>query len=133
MTAPLIPTEAFAPLRAMAEASLTDEVTLETRVETRQPGGRILVTWVVDDPQPGKLAPASAGGQNIRADQPSAAGDWMLILKTGSAVAAGQRALVRGETAGLAWQRLVNVTRVLHPKPNEIRRRSLCTDTEINP
>lgn len=117
----------------MAEASLTDTVTLETSSEVRQPGGRIVTSWVSENSQPGKLAPASAGGQNIRADEPSAAGDWMLILGTGSTVAAGQRALVRGETAGLAWQRLVSVTRVLHPKPNEIRRRALCTDTELNP
>lgn len=132
MIAPVLPDLALAPLRAMDEAALTHTVILETRVEVRAPGARITVTWVSEDPQPGRLNPAAAGGFNISADQPSAAGEWVLSLRSGSVITEGQRALVTGSTNGQAWQRLVSVNKVLWPKSKELRRRALCVDTELN-
>jgi hypothetical protein len=133
MTVPLLAEIDIEPLQEIAEAGLMHEVTLETRGIVEGPGGTDVTTWVEETEQNGLLTPASAGGTNIRADQPSAAGEWMLAIKSGQAISEGQRAMVRGETKGIAWQRLVFVQKVLYPKPYELRRRALCIDVEANP
>ena len=133
MVAPVLPAPALAALRKVAEAGLIHRVTLEAQQNVEGPGGTETITWIAETEQDGLLTPATAGGTNIRADQPSAAGEWTLALRSGSTISEGQRALVRGETMGVAWQRLVAVMKVLHPKPSELRRRALCSDVEANP
>lgn len=123
----------FADLRSIAVAGLVHSVTLDTLQSVRGPGARYINVWVTEAEQQGLLTPASAGGTNIRADQPSAAGDWVLAIRSGRALHEGQRALVRGETNGEAWQRLVEVSKVLFPKPRELRRRALCVDADLSP
>jgi hypothetical protein len=130
----LIPDAALDALEAEAEDTLTDTVQLLEPVEIAQPGLKVIKNWVnFGVPQPGLLLPAEAGGPNIRADQPSVAGDWALKLRKGAAVSARHRARVSGVTdEGEAWTRLVAVRKVLFPR-REILREALCTDVEANP
>ncbi len=123
---------ALAPMRQVDAAGLIHDVTLETEVRVRTPGAKYTSTWVSEAEQPCRLNPASQGGQNIRADQPTAAGDWVLSLVSGATVIAGQRALVRGATGGIQWQEFLSIVKVLHPRSHELRRRCLCVDVELS-
>lgn len=138
MGIPLLDLVDVAPLQEIAEAGLVHTVILETEQRVRQPGGVYVTTWVAEAAQDGLLTPASAGGTNIKADQPSAAGDWTLTLRAGQVIAAGQRALVKGyvendKAKAVLWQRLVHVERVLFPQMAEVYREALCTDVATNP
>jgi hypothetical protein len=118
-------------LEAIAEAQLTDTVVLLDEIRTKNPVGPGYTTSWVDGPdgeEPGLLVPASDGGLNIRADQPSAAGEWMLHLRKGRQLSTGRRARVTGETdEGETWTRTVQVRKQLFPR-RELRRRALVVD-----
>lgn len=129
---PALTARSLAPLRRIDEASMTHTVVLQSLTTIHKGGGIYVQQWVDQPEQRGRLNPLALESP-LRADQPSAARQWMLALKSGSTVTEGQRALVRGETNGQAWQRLVDVDEVVFPKANELRRRCLCSDVEVNP
>jgi len=133
---PLLPDAALDALEAEAEDTLTDTVQLQEPVEVSQPGLKVVKTWVAFGvPQPGLLLPAEAGGPNIRADQPSAAGEWVLKLRKGAAVSSKYRAVVTRKdpaTGATLWVRTVALRRVLLP-PQELVREALGVDVEANP
>jgi hypothetical protein len=130
MTAGLFDSGTLAALRVLNEENLPFTVQLSTLAQVQnEETAEFYDVWIPEPAQPCRLAPASAGGTNLRADQPSAAGDWALVLKVGSAVVAGQQALVRGQ----GWQRLLQVERVVGPRANEMMTKVFCTDVELNP
>lgn len=130
-----LPPSALDPIEEIAEDTLIHDVQLLDEVTVTQPGMKITKTWVAAGPvRRGLLAPASAGGTNIRADQPSVAGEWVLKMEKGVDMNATQRAQVTGETdEGETWTRLVALRRVLHPRPHELLREALAVDVKANP
>jgi hypothetical protein len=131
----MIPRSALDPLVELAEATLTMTVQLQEEVSVRGPGMQYTKTWVdFGEPQPCLLVPASAGGTNIRADQPSVAGEWELKLKRTAVVNDSMRAVVSGEDEEeQAWTRTVALRKVLRPQEHEILRSALAVDVEANP
>jgi hypothetical protein len=132
MVAPVLPDAALAPLRAMDEAGLTATVILESETTVRQPDATYVTSWVAEPEQPGRINPLGLDSP-LRGDQPSSARRWELSLRSGSPIYEGQRALVKGQTNGVKWQRLLFVNEVLFPRSHELRRRALCLDVDTNP
>lgn len=132
----MIPPSALDPLVEIAEATLTMDVQLQEEISVRVPGSmQYTKTWIdFGTPQPGLLIPATAGGSNIRADQPSVAGEWELKLRRTAVVNDRMRAVVSGEDEEHhAWTRTVALRKVLRPQEHEILRVALAVDVEANP
>ena len=125
-------------LLRLDEAGLTHTVILETAGRVRTEGGVYTTSWVAEAAQPGRLTPVG-GGTGTQADQPSAAGQYVLTLRSTAVVSEGMRALVKGHvdddpTKAVLWQRLVSITKVLLPTRSKDRRQSvLAVDVEMNP
>lgn len=131
----LVPAVAVNPLVELAEDTLDHRVQLKQEVSVRGPGMKYVKTWVdFGAVQPGLLIPATEGGDNVRADQPSVAGDWRLKLRRGAEVNSRMRAEVTGvDDEGNEWSRLVAVRKALIPQPTELLREMLVVDVEANP
>lgn len=120
-------TEVLPELQQLNEENLPFTCVLSSPVQVRDPNtAEYTTTWDSEPAQPCRFGPASAGGTNIRHDQPTAAGDWLLVLKAGAAVSAGQQAAITGPD----WARAVLVERVAAPRANEMLRKAYCVDLE---
>jgi hypothetical protein len=116
-------------LRLIEAGTLTATVRLYTKVETHGPGSRPVITWEPGRKMPGKLIPATAGGTNIRADQPTPLGDAVLELEEDAVMEAGQRATVEGEDRlQQPWRRAVLIKKVYDPTPMATSRRALVSE-----
>lgn len=86
-----------------------------------------------------RFAAATARGANFKLDQPAVAGDWVVVVAAGTAVAVGDRAFVRGRqrlpdgTAELKFVRLVSVTKVVGPQDNDMLLKVYAVDVELVP
>jgi len=83
-------------------------VTLETLTSTRLPNGEYRDTWVSGTEQAGLLMMGPSKLTEIAAASGVKA-DGTLRLPLGLVCQPGQRAMVRGTTKGIAWQRLVSI------------------------
>lgn len=124
-------------LLRLDEYGLRHTVILQTKSEIKQPGGKVLVSWVDSAPEPGRLT-AVGEGDGVAADQPSDAGDYVLTLRSTTVLQEGQRALVKGHqdddrTKPVIWIRRVSIDKVLLPTRSKDRRQSaLVSDVELN-
>lgn len=126
-----LPAPAVAYLRALAKQGMTTTIRLYTPVETQGPGGRPVITWTPGLALKGKFIPARQGGQNIRADQPTPAGDLVMVLPEGTELTEGQRATGEDENRlSQPWRRAVLIKKVLGPRPNEVTRRAMVTEID---
>lgn len=120
----------LARLRSMARQTMTGRVRLYSLTERHDPGARPVKTWMPDaQDRAGKLIAAKEGGVNIRADQPSVAGDSVLVMEPGAPLVPGMRATVEWvDSRQEPQRRAVAINRVLPQTPNEITRRALVVE-----
>jgi hypothetical protein len=109
MASLLLPDLSAAPLQAMSRASMRHRVALETLESIRFPNGEYQDAWVAETEQPGSLKMGGASAAELAAARGVVA-RGTLRLELGKTCTPGQRAMIRGVTRGVAWQRLVEVT-----------------------
>lgn len=132
MVAPMLTDLALSGLRAVDEAGLIHRARKISETSVRGSGATYTTTpsngpWI-----PARWNPLSTDEQ-LRSDQPSAANQGWLSVPSGTAIKAGERWEVEGETGGQEWARTVVVGSVDFPRSHELRRRARCTGTESNP
>jgi hypothetical protein len=115
-------------LLQLDEAGLRHTVILYRRIETRQPGGRTVVTWAEEPPVEGRLTPVG-GDFAVEADEPGSTGDLVLTVPSSVILEEGMRAWVKAHqdddrTKPVVWQRRVSIRKVLLPTRVKDRRQS---------
>lgn len=109
MTIPLHPEYTFLESRAISEAGLRHTGQLGTTVVVRWPNGEETQTVEFADPIPCRMRVIGTRTAEIAAAQGVKA-QWSLVFKQAVDVTIGQQVIVRGDTDGTEWQRLVEVT-----------------------
>lgn len=109
MAVPILPELSAAPLQAISRASMRHRVTLATLTSVRLTNGEYTDTWVDEVEQAGLLMMGPSKLTQI-AEAIGVKAEGTLRLAFGKLCEAGQQAMVRGTTKGIAWQRLVALT-----------------------
>ena len=109
MASQILPELVAKPYQAIARASMRHRVTLQSFQGVRTPNGEYIDAWVNETEQAGLLMIGGAKVAEIAAARGVKA-DGTLRLELGKTCTAGQRALVRGTTKGVAWERLVEIS-----------------------
>lgn len=106
---PLHPEMTFLESRSISEAGLRHTAQLGTTVVTELPNGEEVETTTFAAEIPCRLRVIGTRQAELAAAQGVKA-QWSLVFKQATDVVIGQQALVRGETDGTDWQRLVEIT-----------------------
>lgn len=109
MTFPLLPDQALIDIRSISEAGFRHTAQLGTKTVVWLPNGEPIETYVFGDEIPCRLKVVSYRMAQIAAAQGVKA-QWSLVFRQSEDVIIGQQAMVRGDTDGEAWQRLVEIT-----------------------
>ena len=127
---PLHPDLTFLEARSISEAGLRHTAQLGTITTVRWPNGEETTTVVFAAPVACRLRVIGTRAAEIAAAQGVKA-QWSLVFKQAQDVVIGQQAMVRGETDGVEWQRLVEITADLG-LAGRIHRLTTAVDVELN-
>lgn len=130
MTFPLLPDRALFDIRSISEAGLRHTCQLGTLEIVRLPNGEYTTEWVFDDPVECRMSPAGFRESQIAASQ-GVKVQWLLVFRQAQDVVIGQQAMVRGETDGESWQRLVEIVSD-SGLTSRIHRRTGAIDVDLN-
>lgn len=130
MTMPLLPGLTFHDARAISEAGLRHTAQLGTSTTVRYPNGEEATAIVFEDAIPCRMKTIGTRLATIAAAQGVKA-QWSLVFEQATDVVIGQQAIVRGETDGEDWQRLVEITADLG-LTGRIHRQTTAVDVELN-
>jgi hypothetical protein len=133
MTSPMLSDLAIAGLQAVDEASMPHEAVRGTKVTTPGPGASRVVIWTYTaEPVAARMNSLSADAPE-RAQAPASAQLYSLSLPAGTAITAGDRWQVSGETSDEEWTREVSVQREVFPEAVELHREAIVIDVRSNP
>lgn len=127
---PLHPEYTFLDSRAISEAGLRHTAQLGTTVTVRWDNGEETTTIEFGPEVPCRLTVLGTRQAEIAAAQGVKA-QWNVVFEQGTDVVIGQQAMIRGETDGAEWQRLVEITADLG-LAGRVHRLTTATDLELN-
>jgi hypothetical protein len=124
MTAPLLDAHTLAQMRALQEANMPSTCDLIGYAETRAAGGSPKRTAVVIATTKCRLI-VNAASLPIRGAQPEPTATFLLLLPATVDTTSAERAVVRGSTAGVAWEVALTLAGVEEPRSYSASRRLL--------
>jgi hypothetical protein len=127
---PLLPELTFHDSRSISEAGLQHTAQLGTITEVRLPNGETYTSVVFGAEIPCRMKVIGTRIASIAAAQGVEA-QWSLVFEQATDVVIGQQAMVRGETDGTAWQRLVAITADLG-LAGRVHRLTTAVDVELD-